>query len=105
MKKSEAIRQAVDRYLSPVFGENIYQLCNCIDRLHGAGDLSAEEAAEIKKEICHFLGHITMVGAHEQHYSNYIEYKATAQNLRFMFAEFIALMWEDEEADAQAEVS
>lgn len=36
-----------------------------------------------------------------------IETPATTetQQLRFMFAEFIALMWEDEENDAQTEVS
>lgn len=103
MKKSEAIRLAVDRYLSPVFGENTYQLCNCVQRLYQAGDLPAHEATRIKDKITYFLGNITMTGAHEQHYSNYEEYKTTAQDLRFMFAEFLALMWEDEEDEEDEE--
>lgn len=101
MKKSEAIREAVDRYLSPIYGKDTYQLCNCLQRLYAAGDLPRKRCIEMTNEIRYFLGHLTMVGAHGQNYDNLTEYTATAQDLRFMFAEFLALMWEDEEAEAE----
>lgn len=94
MKKSEAIRRAIDTMLVPKSPE----------KWDADSDAISIGYALLKVDETTF-----QVFCDEGFYAQEIEQLGTpseeTQAIRFMFAEFIALMWEDEEANAQAEVS
>lgn len=93
MKKSEAIRQAVDTLLLPNFDNTLSKpgfliLDNVLSEV-----LSFSELQELATNEFQIFYKYNIFRTEER------------QIIRFMYAEFLALMWEDEEANAQAEVS
>ena len=94
MKKSEAIRRAVDTFLLPDFDNNTLSKSGflTLDRTLEKV-LSPQELQELAEEEFQVFWKHDIFRTKER------------QAIRFMFAEFLALMWEDEEANAQAEVS
>lgn len=113
MKKSEVIRAAVDQYLSPVYGQDVYQLCVCLKRLAtvNPGLLSFDMLEELQQDIRYQLGSRVawtpywklVQAADPEIFHMTQELLDDLQQVRFMFAEFLALMYEDEEALEEAE--
>lgn len=90
MKKSEAIRDAVDRLMMPSFyakenGEQRYVILEIILE----GILSDEEIITLSKDEFEVFAPYEITDTEER------------QAIRFMYAEFLALMAEDEENEPQ----
>lgn len=93
MKKSEAIRKAVDTMLVSTQSE--------------IGDYSRAITiayALLETDLTTFHCFCNE-GFEADEREGFVLFSEETQAIRFMFAEFIALMWEDEETDEQAEVS
>lgn len=104
MKLSEALRIAVDNHLSPVFGEGVYQLCNCVAVAVDCGEIPEETKKPLRQRIVNRLGSNFMISAVRQELGGDFDatwYVQESQNIRFMFAEFLALELEDEGLEAE----
>jgi len=93
MKKSEAIRQAVDTMLVSTASEI---------RKDNRAITIAYALLETDLTTFHCFCN---EGFEKDERMGLVIFSEETQAIRFMFAEFIALMWEDEEANAEAEVS
>lgn len=94
MKKSEAIRQAVDTWLIPDFDDNTLSKLGFLTlEITLEKVLSNQELQELAEEELQVFAKYDIFRTEER------------QAIRFMYAEFLALMCEDEEANAEAEVS
>lgn len=101
MKTSEFIRNAVDQYLSPEYGTDIYQLCVVINTYErdcdsgDAADCGFKARAAIKEQLSNQL---TMSSAYALVFpaEEYENYRQDAQAIRFMYADFLAHYFESE---------
>jgi hypothetical protein len=105
MKTSEFIRQAVDAFLSPLSAmeyddiKSIF-ICICLDRYQIGNDLPASQADSVEKlilkdiEALGYSGRSLYSGAAQKWANERID-QDEFQQVRFMYAEFLALEFED----------